>query len=245
MSPPTTRARAPETGPGTEGSAPPPGGAPSRLQDSSPGTPAPLPETARKSARARGPIRIHAEHRAARARAAQRGRIAGSDRASAQRASRSDCTRELNSLGAACYALRRLFRSPLSPRDPVPADTKSLEANVERTSQPRLGCRNRWRSDHAHGGAPRMRSHPRPLVASILFLTSLSTPAFAAPPRADLDQARNGGAGSPNNPVQFVNGDANAVNSHYIEGQSIPYRLVLTNLALGAHNVKIEWDIRD
>ena len=61
---------------------------------------------------------------------------------------------------------------------------------------------------------------------------------------ANLDQARNGTVASPTSPVDWVNGNAGASNSHYREGYSIPYRMVFTNLALGPHNVVIEWDIR-
>jgi len=62
----------------------------------------------------------------------------------------------------------------------------------------------------------------------------------------NLDQVRNGAAASPNNPVDWVNGNAGASNAHYKEGQSIPYRLTLTNVPTGPSNVnsvKIEWDI--
>jgi hypothetical protein len=62
----------------------------------------------------------------------------------------------------------------------------------------------------------------------------------------NLDQVRNGPAASPTNPVDWVNGNAGAANAHYKEGQSIPYRLTLTNVPTGASNVnsvKIEWDI--
>ncbi|HZY10938.1 MAG TPA: hypothetical protein VFF29_07265, partial [Bacteroidota bacterium] len=63
-------------------------------------------------------------------------------------------------------------------------------------------------------------------------------------PAGNLDQARNGGVGdTPISPVDWVNGNAGEQNSHYIEGQSIPYRLRLTNLSIGSHYVDIEWDI--
>lgn len=51
---------------------------------------------------------------------------------------------------------------------------------------------------------------------------------------ADLDQARNGSQTSPVSPVDFQNGNAGQSNSHYVEGQSIPYRAVLTDLPVGA-----------
>jgi hypothetical protein len=53
-----------------------------------------------------------------------------------------------------------------------------------------------------------------------------------APPAANLDQAQNGAAGTPESPVDWVNGNTNSSNSHYIEGYSIPYRVVMTDLPL-------------
>jgi len=71
------------------------------------------------------------------------------------------------------------------------------------------------------------------------------------PPSADLNQVRNGGVGcdetvpnSCDNPADWVNGNAGASNAHYREGQSIPYRLVMKDLPLGANNVVIEWDVK-
>jgi hypothetical protein len=71
------------------------------------------------------------------------------------------------------------------------------------------------------------------------------------PPSANLDQVRNGGVGcdatvpnSCNDPADWVNGNAGASNAHYQEGQSIPYRLVMTDLPLGNHSVVIEWDVK-
>ncbi len=71
------------------------------------------------------------------------------------------------------------------------------------------------------------------------------------PASADLSQVRNGGVGcdktvpnSCDNPADWVNGNAGASNAHYQEGQSIPYRLVMQNLPLGANTVVIEWDVR-
>jgi hypothetical protein len=41
-----------------------------------------------------------------------------------------------------------------------------------------------------------------------------------------------------------IDGNAGASTAHYLEGYSITYWLVLTNLASGAHNVRIEWDTK-
>lgn len=68
---------------------------------------------------------------------------------------------------------------------------------------------------------------------------------------ANLDQVRNGAVGcdqtvpnSCNDPADWVNGNAGASNAHYQEGQSIPYRLVMTGLSLGSHSVVIQWDVK-
>lgn len=60
---------------------------------------------------------------------------------------------------------------------------------------------------------------------------------------ANLDQARNGPIGSPNNPVQWVNGNVNASQAHMVEGFSVPYRMIITDLTNGSHTLVIEWDI--
>ncbi len=64
------------------------------------------------------------------------------------------------------------------------------------------------------------------------------------PPKADLDQVRNGTFAAPIDPPDWVNGNAGASNAHYFEGQSIPYRMRLTNIALTTHVLEIEWDIK-
>ena len=64
------------------------------------------------------------------------------------------------------------------------------------------------------------------------------------PPKADLDQVRNGTVETPTNPADWVNGNAGSSNSHYIEGQSIAYRMRLSNIAIGAHTIEVEWDIK-
>ena len=65
-----------------------------------------------------------------------------------------------------------------------------------------------------------------------------------APPKADLDQVRNGTFDVPIDPPDWVNGNAGSTNAHYFEGQSIPYRLKLTNIGIGGHTAVIEWDIK-
>ena len=75
---------------------------------------------------------------------------------------------------------------------------------------------------------------PKALAAAMLF----------APPKANLDQVRNGSFDAPLADPDWVNGNAGASNAHYFEGQSIPYRLRLDNLVDGSHIVFIEWDTR-
>ena len=64
------------------------------------------------------------------------------------------------------------------------------------------------------------------------------------PTKFNLDQVRNGKGSAPEDPAGWVNGNAGASNAHYVEGWSIPYRVSITDLALGAHSLDIEWDIR-
>jgi len=74
-------------------------------------------------------------------------------------------------------------------------------------------------------------------------VTPFLAPMFA-PPKADLDQVRNGSFDAPIDPPDWVNGNAGASNAHYFEGQSIPYRLKLSNISVGGHIAVIEWDIK-
>ena len=61
---------------------------------------------------------------------------------------------------------------------------------------------------------------------------------------ADLDQCRNGPMSAPVvcTGSAWVNGNANAIQAHYLEGESIVYRMRFDNLALTSHTVTIEWD---
>ena len=90
----------------------------------------------------------------------------------------------------------------------------------------------------------------RPEVAPVANAVNTTMVPFK-PPSANLDQVRNGGVGCddtvPNSctdPADWVNGNAGASNAHYQEGQSIPYRLVMKDLPLGANTVVIEWDVK-
>src|SRR6266704_5748101 len=63
---------------------------------------------------------------------------------------------------------------------------------------------------------------------------------------ANLDQCRNGAFGSEVACAggAWVNGNAGASNAHYVEGDSISYRMRMTGLnTSGSHTLVIEWDI--
>jgi hypothetical protein len=74
-------------------------------------------------------------------------------------------------------------------------------------------------------------------------LTPFLAPMFA-PQKADLDLVIYVKFDAPIDPPDWVNGNAGASNAHYFEGQSIPYRLKLTNIGVGGHIAVIEWDIK-
>ncbi len=86
----------------------------------------------------------------------------------------------------------------------------------------------------------------RRLGMIVSCLASLLRPSLSngASGSADLWQARNGSASSPVNPAVWVKGNLGPANSHFSEGHSIAYRLVLTGLAPGHHTVVVEWDTR-
>jgi len=69
--------------------------------------------------------------------------------------------------------------------------------------------------------------------------------AAAGPPAANLDQGKNGKYDAPIDPIQWVNGNLNQQGAHYIEGYSIPYRCVMTNLPTGTEiTIVLEFDIK-
>src|SRR5512132_1942825 len=98
-------------------------------------------------------------------------------------------------------------------------------------------------SGSARFSASNMKKAQANKTASTQFINKTSSELFSplalfaggTKPAGKLDQVRNGSAASPVNPVDWVNGNAGSSNAHYKEGQSIPYRLVLTNLPLGAN----------
>jgi hypothetical protein len=96
-------------------------------------------------------------------------------------------------------------------------------------------------------------ARPFATILSLAFVGTLLilSPVLAAPPAGDLDQCANGGVSKPDlqciDPAgsanQWQNGNLNGQQAHYNEGQSVPYRLRLSNLIVGDSNtVTIEWD---
>ena len=83
-----------------------------------------------------------------------------------------------------------------------------------------------------------------PLSATVTLLLFL-LPGISLAQQLKLEQGQNGGVGRPAvSPVNWVTGNSNDGNSHYSEGQSIPYRITISNVSPGAHSLIIEWDFR-
>jgi hypothetical protein len=73
----------------------------------------------------------------------------------------------------------------------------------------------------------------------------LSFSANAQQPAANLSQGSNGNYTSPLDPVAWVNGNLNAQQAHMVEGYSVPYRVVMTNLVVGVPiEIEIQYDTR-
>jgi hypothetical protein len=80
-----------------------------------------------------------------------------------------------------------------------------------------------------------LRANPAPAIIAVAFLAPFFAAASAgAAPKVNLDQCRNGSAGSPAGCTgSAVNGNANATQAHYLEGHSVAYRAVMTGLPTG------------
>ena len=92
------------------------------------------------------------------------------------------------------------------------------------------------------------RSRSNWLLSQLGFLYlffGLSVSVFSQSPSGNIDQASNGKLSSPNDPVNWVNGDLNETTNHYLEAQSIPYRVKIDRVPLGVPiKVIIEFDVR-
>lgn len=81
------------------------------------------------------------------------------------------------------------------------------------------------------------------LTAAIAGALLLAGGAAATTVGVNLDQCANGAAGSPSScPPGWQNGNLNGSNSSYREGDSVPFRVILTKLAPGDHALVIQYD---
>lgn len=89
-----------------------------------------------------------------------------------------------------------------------------------------------------------MRKFYRFYTLPVLFLLFVANFSFAQTVR--LEQGFNGGIGqTPVSPVTWSTGNSNNSNSHFFEGQSIPYRVTISRLRSNFNGViEIEWDTR-
>jgi len=80
----------------------------------------------------------------------------------------------------------------------------------------------------------------------LLFAAAFMQSAFAQSPQASINQGNNGTL--PNqieDPIDWVNGNLNESQNHYLEGQSIPYRAVLDRFKVGCETkIRIAFDAR-
>ncbi|MDH3650754.1 MAG: hypothetical protein OEQ53_13805, partial [Saprospiraceae bacterium] len=93
---------------------------------------------------------------------------------------------------------------------------------------------------------PIYENHSLPMLLGLILFFFLSQNLLAQPVgSANLDQVRNGKASdSPPVPV-WVNGNAGEQNSHYVEGYSIPYRVVLDGVPAGTEiTLTLEFDAK-
>ncbi|MDI1325099.1 MAG: S8 family serine peptidase [Algoriphagus sp.] len=82
-------------------------------------------------------------------------------------------------------------------------------------------------------------------LANRIIIVLLLATNFSFAQTIKLEQGQNGSVdGDPISPVNWAAGNSNSGNSHFFEGQSIPYRMTISKLRAGAHTVEIEWDTR-
>lgn len=81
---------------------------------------------------------------------------------------------------------------------------------------------------------------------NLLMLVLLFAANFSFAQTVRLEQGQNGGIDqAPVSPVNWSTGNSNNANSHYFEGQSIPYRVTISKIRSGFNGViEIEWDTR-
>ncbi len=63
---------------------------------------------------------------------------------------------------------------------------------------------------------------------------------------ANLDQGANGKSTAPDSPVDWINGNLNANQAHFLEGYSVPYRAILTGLTVNQnYTLVIALDVKN
>src|SRR5216683_1978616 len=80
------------------------------------------------------------------------------------------------------------------------------------------------------------------LTAAIAGALLLTGGAAATTVGVNIDQCANGATGSSSCPPGWQNGDLNGSNSFYREGDSVPFRVILTKLAPGDHTLVVQYD---
>ncbi|MBK8002220.1 MAG: immunoglobulin domain-containing protein [Verrucomicrobia bacterium] len=79
-------------------------------------------------------------------------------------------------------------------------------------------------------------------ILTLCLASWLAASHHAGAASATLWQARNGSVNAPVRPVEWAKGNSGPANSHYVEGYSVPYRMVIAGLTNGPHTLVIEWD---
>jgi len=98
-----------------------------------------------------------------------------------------------------------------------------------------------------HVSRQRWSFWPFAWLVALAIALSVANGAARAANSGDLDQCANGPLSAPVScsGSNWQNGNLNANQAHYLEGQFVPYRLTMTGLATGSsnpHTVTIEWD---
>src|SRR6266545_3963413 len=82
------------------------------------------------------------------------------------------------------------------------------------------------------------------VIAACTF--GITVAAQTGNPAANIDDCANGPFSAPSDCTlasSWGNGNLNAAKAHYLEGDSIPFRLLFTNLSTGeSHTITIAWD---
>ncbi|SDS53092.1 Ig-like domain-containing protein [Gramella sp. MAR_2010_147] len=94
-----------------------------------------------------------------------------------------------------------------------------------------------------------LKSKKRLVIKQTIWIIPLLLLVFNGPflfgQSADLDQVRNGGIDNVTDPGDWVNGNAGKQTSHYAEGMSIPYRVIMEDMTAGQTvELILEYDVK-